>query len=132
MFFKPELDKNQIITEEDKQKLQSFLVESLTGVFHPEYPLHQYITNTKELIEKFLLYAYDLYEYDSMVTLSCEDALSFMKSIIDGWKNFVKSELGCVNVYEPTKPETIQIAVQDSRLRFAKRLLYIAYCKTQK
>jgi hypothetical protein len=88
-FIKPELDKNDLITIEQKEMLKSFVIQV--------HDLNNFalvsLYDKRNFIKNFLLYAFCLYK-DTIKEMTYENQMSVINSIIDGWQNFIRSELG--------------------------------------
>jgi hypothetical protein len=99
-YFKPELDKNNLIAEEQKQRIKQSLYDK--------------VETTKSFIENFLGIVYICF-LDSDKSFnkisSYDDTASAMISVINGLQNFIKDELGYVKLKDYSG---IKITVQNS------------------
>jgi hypothetical protein len=80
-YLKPELDKNNFITKEIQQKIKQILFNN--------------IKTTEDFAKSFLYQVYYKLDYDELLDKrSYDDVVSIMISVIDGWQNLIKDELG--------------------------------------
>jgi serine/threonine protein kinase len=84
-YLKPELDKNNLITDKHMQVIKQ--------------TLNDRIKTTQSFIQDFLGTAFNKLNWKCLFDEASYDDVTFvMTSIIDGWQNFIKDELGYIKL----------------------------------